>query len=129
MTNGKPWWYSGDDEPADGADASEEFPDSPDASDVADDADGPGGGSSMDWTALVAGAARMVDWATSTVMAPHAEHVDPAEHPQCVVCRTILLVGDPVGLGTARPDDGPIPSADQAEPSGPEPITWIPIRD
>ncbi len=60
--------------------------------------EGDGVPSSMDWTALVAGAARMVDWATERVMAPHAEHVDPAEHPECMVCRTVALIGDPVGL-------------------------------
>ena len=57
----------------------------------------------MDWTALVAGAARMVDWATERVMAPHAEHDDPAEHPDCMVCRTVTLIGDPVGLMTSGP--------------------------
>ena len=91
----------------------------------------------MDWTALVAGAARMVDWATERVMAPHAEHDDPAEHPDCMVCRTVTLIGDPVGLMTSgqrrSPDDedaaqvADAPLAEAAETTGAQPIRWIPV--
>ena len=91
----------------------------------------------MDWTALVAGAARMVDWATERVMAPHAEHADPAEHPECMVCRTVTLIGDPVGLmggGQWSPADrepaGSSVDEAAAEPdpgSRAQPIRWIPI--
>lgn len=95
-----PWWYSGGEEPA-----SE-----------------PQG--SVDWTGLLAGAARMVDWATSSVLAPHADHTDPREHPDCVVCRTIALVGDPGGLGA----NGPAPSP-PGERHAAEPIRWIPVVD
>lgn len=126
----RPWWYSGDDsdgaegtgaepEPVDGL--VEETVEGPDHG--TDDTDGeaaPG----MDWTLLVAGAQRMVDWATERVMAPHAEHGDPAEHPQCVVCRTLVLVGDSSGMAPTDPDEG-------VEETGgePEPIAWIPIRE
>lgn len=101
-TPGAPWWFSGD-EPED----SEEQKPSP--------------GPSVDWTALATGAQRLVDWATERVMAPHAEHDDPHAHPQCVVCRTLLLIGE-------RP---PPPSPDAASPaaasdSAPD-IAWIPI--
>lgn len=105
----RPWWYSGD-----------EQPDEPQQADA-------GGTSGLgDWTSLLSGAARMVDWATSAVMAPHAEHDDPSEHPTCVVCRTITLVGDPTGL---VPGTGSAPSAPPAEPRTAPAITWIPIRD
>jgi hypothetical protein len=87
-------------------------------------------------------------------MAPHAEHADPAEHPDCMVCRTVTLVGDPIGLMTTgqRPAQGPgpetapddldapdldAPDADAPDPDAPgpdavarpgaEPIRWIPI--
>ena len=110
MTDRTPWWYSGDDAqpgtPIDPADAAEG------AGQTA--SDGPTAG--MDWSALLAGAARMVDWATSAVMAPHAEHDDPEQYPDCVVCRTLVLVGEPM----APPSPAPEPA---------EPITWIPFRD
>ncbi len=133
-----PWWYSGDDDEPVVAAAE---PDTRDDSGF----DGEGElseepedtSSTMDWTALVAGAARMVDWATERVMAPHAEHTDPAEHPECMVCRTVTLIGDPVGLmggGDSPPADAdpigaeaesltPVPEATPGAP----PIRWIPI--
>jgi hypothetical protein len=133
-----PWWYSGDDqEPmaTDGrapADADAGANDEADASDVPE-----GASSSMDWTALVAGAARMVDWATERVMAPHAEHSDPAEHPDCMVCRTVTLIGDPVGLMPSGPRPSPerehvaggeeAPVTQAAGTPGSGPVRWIPI--
>ena len=138
---GAPWWYSGDDEPADGAleqgagPTDEHAASAPveraDALPGAEEADegfedpGAGPGATVDWGALLAGASRMVDWATSTVMAPHAQHEDPAQYPQCVVCRTIVLVGDSSGIVPGSPPAGQeAPAESQA---GVEPITWIPI--
>jgi hypothetical protein len=139
-----PWWYSGDDdEPLpDSVDAAADPHDESGADDEAGADDEEGAASStMDWTALVAGAARMVDWATERVIAPHAEHADPAEHPDCMVCRTVVLIGDPVGLmaGGQRgaPDDedavqdavqdAGVPLTSAAEEGGAQPIRWIPI--
>jgi hypothetical protein len=146
--NGRaPWWYSGD---ADDNVVAEPVLAEPDADDdvqpdgadledaVHEDApDGAGTSSAMDWTALVAGAARMVDWATERVMAPHAEHGDPAEHPECMVCRTVSLIGDPVGLmggGQWSPADRePVESSVDEAAAEPdrggraESIRWIPI--
>jgi hypothetical protein len=120
MSDRTPWWYSGEDEPEPRPD--EPLVDAPEAEDS---------GTSMDWGALLSGAARMVDWATSSVMAPHAEHRDPADHPQCVVCRTILLVGDPTSLLARVPSDLADPESlvdpDEAPPA-PQ-IRWIPIVD
>ena len=113
----RPWWYSGDDAPDDLGGESEQQGTGSDTS---------GASGLGDWTALLSGAVRMVDWATSAVMAPHAEHDDPSEHPTCVVCRTITLVGDPTGL---VPGAGSAPSAPPAEPRTAPAITWIPIRD
>jgi hypothetical protein len=142
-----PWWYSGDADdhvPAEPVLAEPEAQDGaqPHGADLEDavdeDApDGAGTSSAMDWTALVAGAARMVDWATERVMAPHAEHGDPAEHPECMVCRTVSLIGDPVGLmggGQWSPADRE-PAESSVEEDAAEPgtggraqsIRWIPI--
>jgi hypothetical protein len=102
-----PWWYSGD-EPEPRSDGQPEPSPEPSGADEQP--------ASLDWTALLTGAARMVDWATSAVMAPHAEHDDPEQYPDCVVCRTLVLVGEPA----PPPSPGPEPA---------EPITWIPFRD
>ena len=99
----KPWWYSG-------ADA-EQPPTSPPGPEAA-------GVPTMDWTALAGGAQRLIDWATDRVLAPHAEHDDPHAHPQCVVCRTMLLLGE--RASPAREDDSPSPATS-------DDIAWIPI--
>jgi hypothetical protein len=91
----------------------------------------------------------MVDWATERVMAPHAEHADPREHPDCVLCRTMTVLGD-VGLRSPAPDpagDRPTAAADHDDddsddgdlegddapdeargPRGRAQIEWIHIR-
>ena len=97
-----PWWYSGAGE----EDAEPEKK-----------ADGPSL-PNLDWTALASGAQRLVDWATEKVMAPHAEHTEPREHPQCVVCRTMLLIGE--RPSTSSEDAASTEPADQR-------IEWIPI--
>jgi hypothetical protein len=137
----RPWWYSGDDaEPEPEAAAPEAaaptMGERPPTGDEAPPAP------SMDWTALVMGAAKMVDWATEKVMAPHAEHDDPAEHPDCMICRTVTLVGDPIGLmatdqarsravaGDDQARSRAVAGDDQARSRAvAEPIRWIPIID
>lgn len=125
-----PWWFSGDDEQPEPDPVPERAEEAaPDTEEAASP--------SMDWTVLVAGAAKMVDWATEKVMAPHAEHTDPAEHPDCMVCRTVTLIGDPVGLmgggvRLAEQTDPQSPDVEGSEPaavpaSGAQPIRWIPI--
>jgi hypothetical protein len=88
MTN--PWWYSGDDEPA-------------------------GERSAPQWdpTGLVAAANQLVDWATERFVTPHAEHADPADYPNCVLCRGSTVLGTIARPATTEPV---------------EPITWIPVR-
>lgn len=113
MTDARtPWWYSGGEE-GESQDAA------PDEATERAERESP----TTDWMGLLAGAVRMVDWATSTVMAPHSEHEDPAEHPECLVCRTITLVGDPVGLTTTVARSGATP------PAAPAPeVRWLPFE-
>lgn len=68
----------------------------------------------------------MVDWATERVLAPHAEHTDPADHPECMVCRTVTLIGDPVGLLSPAETTGAATTGSAAA-TGAQPIRWIPI--
>ncbi len=102
---GTPWWYSGTGSEDSDDGQSEKKADGPSLP-------------NLDWTALASGAQRLVDWATEKVMAPHAEHSDPREHPQCVVCRTMLLIGE-------RPSAATDDDASAAPPS--PRIEWIPI--
>ncbi|MSO27571.1 MAG: hypothetical protein EXQ60_05840 [Candidatus Nanopelagicales bacterium] len=48
---------------------------------------------SFDPAAIVGGLHQLLTWAAQTVGGPHSEHVDPGEHPDCLVCR---------GMGTMR---------------------------
>jgi hypothetical protein len=61
-------------------------------------------------------ASTLVDWATDKVMAPHADHVDPSQHPQCLVCRAtrVMGAGGPTGSPAVREH---------------RTITWIDIED
>jgi hypothetical protein len=131
----RPWWYSGDDEEPLASDAAGPGTPAPDEAPGAATGEGSGG---VDWTALVVGAQRVVEWATERVMAPHADHADPSDHPECVVCRTMVVLGEP---GSAPPPPTGAPSrtaqegdaGDAAEwaamPAAVEQIQWIPIRD
>ncbi|MDP1876099.1 MAG: hypothetical protein Q8M17_00870 [Actinomycetota bacterium] len=91
MTKG-PWWYSGDEEPVEPT------------------------RDSLDWSALAAGAQRLVEWATERVVAPHAEHDDPREHPDCVMCRALALMADRPGTASTT-----------RSATAPDGIAWIPI--
>lgn len=140
--SGSPWWYSGDDEDLNPPRTTDDEPEA--AADQAPAEPAPtdeepartDDGAALDWTALAVGAQRLVDWASERLLAPHAEHVDPGEHPDCVVCRTQLLLGERGASGTARDvdDDGAFgdPAGADNEPRGSagEPVvTWIPILD
>jgi len=119
-----PWWYSG----AEGDDHDEHPISDPPADDPqaprAEGSDDASASPGMDWMGMVSGAVRMVDWATSAFLEPHGEHAVPREHPDCLVCRTLALMGDQAGMAPSA--ESPVP-ADQPEPA--EPIRWLPIRE
>ena len=101
MTQQPPWWYSG---------SSNEPP--PESSSSPDQ---PTGGTPS-LGDLVSMASTVVEWATDRVMAPHADHRDPADHPQCLICRATALLSPAV--------------APPREPSHePARIMWIDIDD
>lgn len=111
-----PWWYSGEEGAAESGGPSQDGPPGQDDS---------GTGSGVDWLGLLASATRMVDWAAGAVVEPHSAHTEPADHPDCLVCRTLALVQDRTGMTSPRPDQ-PVP----AEPPRPaSPIRWIPVVD
>lgn len=124
-SSGEPWWYSG---PPEQARSEGRAGDGGARDDGArDDGAAADGSGAVDWMAMLAGAARMVDWARGAVLDPHAEHVDPADHPDCMICRTIVVVGDQVGM----PARGRGESSGRV-PEGPhdvEPMRWLTLRD
>lgn len=65
-----PWWFSGDE-----ATREQERP-------------------AFDFSALGATAQALFDLARNVLVAPHATHADPAEHPDCLLCRASSVVGD-----------------------------------
>ncbi|MEY4136223.1 MAG: hypothetical protein RL205_351 [Actinomycetota bacterium] len=96
-----PWWFSGD------ASAGE-----PSSGDVPNSSDAPGTG--MTLGSLIAGAQQLFDWASELMLAPHADHGDPREHPDCLVCKGTALVQ---GVRSEA-------SAPRAERT----ISWIPVE-
>jgi len=102
-----PWWYSGADDPGAGEPGADAPPD-------AAAAPRPG----IDLSGLLTGAQRLVEWAADAVLSPHAEHGDPSAHPQCVVCRVSLLLGD---------SRAPAPA--QTATQGDEGIRWLDVHE
>lgn len=69
MSEGRPWWFSED-----------EATSPPKLG--------------FDISSLAGGAQQMVEWARSIIVAPHAAHTDPREHPQCVMCQAERVFAD-----------------------------------
>lgn len=122
MTSGRPWWYSGDEatealgDPAPREEVAFSTPQAEAGDPPPAAADG-----RLDVAALAQGAQRLIEWATERVVAPHAEHDDPANHPDCLMCRAALLMG-PGG------QSGQTPTA-SARPDPVAPIVWLPVID
>lgn len=122
MSQRQPWWYSGEEATAA---LDDPVPPASAAADSAPDPDGPvddgGPEPRVDVSALAQGAQRLIEWATERVVAPHAEHGEPAEHPDCLMCRAALLLG-PAGPGSA--------GAPQSVPrTAAEAVLWLDIVD
>ena len=80
-------------------------------------------------------------WAADRMLAPHAEHEDPRDHPQCLLCRAQRILGEapftdasfnqapfaptaaPSGDSTTAPATSPEHSAMRLG------IRWIPIDE
>lgn len=122
---GNPWWYSGSEDDSPQTPPNKQSGQSRD--DEQRDQSRDDEQSTIDWTGMIAGAARMVDWARGAVLDPHAEHADPAAHPDCLICRTLVVVSDQVGMSPA----GDVRSGGPDREDGPEPapIRWITLRD
>ncbi|MFA7322997.1 MAG: hypothetical protein WC005_01435 [Candidatus Nanopelagicales bacterium] len=67
MSTKAPWWFTGDEPQARG----------------------------FDLGGLATSAQFMIDWARESLLSSHQGHVDPADHPQCLLCRTMGLFSVP----------------------------------
>ena len=89
MSGSTPWWYSGADDAA------------ADAGATSGRGDTAGSRPRFDIAGLATGAQQLVDLARQALIAPHAGHGDPREHPECVICRALTAFGDTAGPGSA----------------------------
>lgn len=105
MTASTPWWYSGQGASEDSADDR-----------GADGGEGTGrprfdipgmGIPGLDIAGLASGAQQLVDLARQALLAPHAGHADPREHPECMVCRTMTAFGE-ARMTTGRSAPAPV---------------------
>ena len=117
-----PWWYSGDEQSRGPQEAASEASgsDEPSARPLV-----------PDWLGLLSGAQRLVEWAADAVLTPHAEHDDPSAHPQCLLCRASLLLGDGRRAGGEPAPEGDSAGLGAAGTGGSSGsgIRWLPIRD
>lgn len=58
----------------------------------------------LDLSGLASGAQFVVDWARESLLATHQTHLDPADHPQCLMCRAMDLFG--AAAAPTPPDEG-----------------------
>ena len=47
---------------------------------------------SIDPAAIIGGIQHLLGWAGQTIVGPHAGHVDPVDHPECMVCRGVAAI-------------------------------------
>jgi hypothetical protein len=63
MSDQTPWWFSGDKSSPKG----------------------------FDFGGLASGAQQVIAWARDSLLTNHQSHTDPADHPQCVLCKAMHL--------------------------------------
>ena len=129
MTTDRPWWFSGDEPEWKQPDSNASEPKQPEPrgpgepmtgepttdEPTADERGGPG------IADVLAGVGTLVSWARERVIDPHLEHADPAEHPDCVICRGMTAV-------SRLSDIAPLDIADiDGDDEQADDITWVPL--
>ncbi|MDO8731791.1 MAG: hypothetical protein Q7L55_04360 [Actinomycetota bacterium] len=71
MSAKTPWWFSDGESESKGFDL---------------------GGKGFDLGGLASGAQQVLEWARESLITTHQGHVNPADHPQCFMCRAVLLL-------------------------------------
>ena len=90
-----PWWLSGDDAANDKSSAGRND-----------------GTSESNWMSLLGSIGSMAgEWWAASGAGDHGSHGDPAEHPECLVCRAMVTISAPTAPPRALPA-----------------VRWLPIR-
>ena len=89
MSAGDPWWFSGTAPDRESEDPSEQST---------------RGGFSLSF--LASGAQQLVDMAKQAILVPHADHDDPSEHGECIMCRGSLALDEVRGRSNAGNANG-----------------------
>ena len=64
MSSSKPWWFSGEDSSSTSA---------------------------FDLGSLAMGAQQIIEWARDSLLTTHQAHINPADHPSCLLCKAMQL--------------------------------------
>jgi hypothetical protein len=92
MSDSKPWWFSGGEpDPTPEPDRATDQTTGPTAEGASGER---AGGRTFDLLGLASGAQQLVDMAKQAIWAPHTEHVDPADHGDCIICRALVAFDD-----------------------------------
>lgn len=81
MSGHTPWWFSGEPEEARASRPR------------------------VDLGQFTSGAQFLLDLARQALVAPHAGHTTPADHPECLICRTMAVVSEASTTATSAPAD------------------------
>lgn len=145
MSSEKPWWFSGDEpegaQPDAGGPAERKQPASeqpastpewPEPEQTRPEQTRPEqtGRSGPGIADVIAGVGTLVSWARERVIDPHLEHENPAEHPDCVICRGMTAVSRlsdlaPVDIDIDLDDDDQLGIELPDETA--DDITWVPL--
>ncbi|MDD2817575.1 MAG: hypothetical protein PHN51_02105 [Candidatus Nanopelagicales bacterium] len=82
MSGSKPWWFSGEEPPS----------------------------STFDLGGIASSAQQIIEWARDSLLTTHQAHLNPADHPTCLLCKAMQLFQQ---------------SPNASETHDDEPFTWI----
>ena len=84
---------------------------------------------SLGMALLAEGLQRGLAWARRSIVEPHAEHLDVADHPDCVLCvAMVALQGATAGSSAGSAESGQPFGAAGSAPVPQVPIEWVPVR-
>jgi len=82
MSGSKPWWFSGEESSS----------------------------STFDLGGIASSAQQIIEWARDSLLTTHQVHLNPADHPTCLLCKAMQLFQQSPNASEAHED---------------EPFTWI----
>lgn len=85
MSARSPWWFSEGESESKGFDL---------------------GAKGFDLGGLASGAHQVLEWARESLITTHQGHVNPADYPQCFMCRAVLLLHPATGTEMVTEEEG-----------------------